>query len=140
MIEVDIVNQNYGHNTEYCYQLKEIIESLKWKGLLAEFMKDEPQRDLQLLKEKEKVIDVILNETPSMVQLKWQIHFLKRIVRCSDPTLLQRERRYHFFHKGRVSAYKGKEAKSTYFGCVDDSPKFSTIPDTISFGRLRSII
>lgn len=42
---------------------------------MAEFMKDEPQP--ASLKGKEKVIDVILNEFPSMSQLKRQIHLLK---------------------------------------------------------------
>lgn len=70
-------HQNYGHNTEYCYKLKRIIESLKRKGLLAEFMKDEVPREQQSLKGKEKIIDVILNEAPSMAQLKRKIHLLK---------------------------------------------------------------
>lgn len=56
-------HQSYGHNAEYCYQLKKIIESLKRKGLLAEFLKDELQWEQQSLKGKEKVIDVILNKT-----------------------------------------------------------------------------
>lgn len=38
------------------------------------FKKDEPQQPS--LKGKEKVIDVILNEAPSMAQLKRQIHLL----------------------------------------------------------------
>lgn len=48
---------------------------MKKKGLLEEFMKDEPQSTS--LKGKEKVIYVILNEVPSISQLKRQIHLLK---------------------------------------------------------------
>lgn len=51
-------HQNYGHNTQYCYQLKRIAEFLERKGLLAEFMKDESPGEQQSLKGKEKVIDV----------------------------------------------------------------------------------
>lgn len=44
---------------------------------MAEFIKDELQREQQSLKGKEKVIDVILNEAPSMSQMKLQIYLLK---------------------------------------------------------------
>lgn len=45
-------HQNYSHSTEYCCQMKKIIESLKRRGLLAEFMKESHSVNIRSLKEK----------------------------------------------------------------------------------------
>lgn len=70
-----LFHRDHGHLTEHCIQLKQAIEKLIQEGRLGEYKAQgavkEPERG------KERVIEVITTEVPSLTQLKRQIHSLK---------------------------------------------------------------